>query len=341
MCGIISLSKKFNHKLNQMFNLLSHRGPDLKNFVTLDDICIGHNLLQIRGELNLSKQPKFVKKGRYVLAFNGQIYNTDELKKNFSLNSNIDLDTEILVQLISKIDLEFIRYIKGMFAILIYDTFEKKIHLYRDPSGQKHLYYYVFNNEFVICSELKPFSLVVDNHVFDNKNLISSLILGYPISKFTPFKSIFRVMPGEHVIIDNKTKIYKRLFKQEKKTFSPANPQGVIQETIKNHLITKKKIAINLSGGLDSNIILYESLKFKPDISVFSTHFETKNDIYNNDYNIAKKISNHYGLKLYTTNINLNDYINNFENSFSNIEEINRNINNPAYYLNYINQKNY
>ena len=92
--------------------------------------------------------------------------------------------------------------------------------------------------------------------------------------------------------------------------------------------------------GLDSNIILYEALNFKSDISVFSTHFESKDEIYNHDYNLAKKISNHYGINLYTTNINFNDYLDNFEKSFSHIEEINRNINNPAYYLNYINQRN-
>ena len=81
MCGIVFLTKKFNHKLNQTFNLLKHRGPDLENFINLDDVVIGHNLLQIRGELNSSQQPKFAKNRRYILAFNGQIYNTDELKK--------------------------------------------------------------------------------------------------------------------------------------------------------------------------------------------------------------------------------------------------------------------
>ena len=84
-------------------------------------------MLQIRGELNSSQQPKFAKNRRYILAFNGQIYNTDELKKNFSLDTKIDLDTEILVQIIDKIGLKFIQYIKGMFAILIYDTHEKSL----------------------------------------------------------------------------------------------------------------------------------------------------------------------------------------------------------------------
>ena len=84
---------------------------------------------------------------------------------------------------------------------------------------------------------------------------------------------------------------------------------------------------------------MYESLNFNSNISVFSTKFETPNEIYNHDYYLAQKIAKHYGLNLYTTNITFDDYLNNFEKSFSHIEEINRNINNPAYYINYINQK--
>ena len=101
------------------------------------------------------------------------------------------------MQIIDKIGLKFIQYIKGMFAILIYDT-HKKVYLFRDPSGQKHLYYYVKNNELIICSEIKPLCNIIENYDFDNKKLLSNLILGYPIDKFTPFKNILRVLPGEH-----------------------------------------------------------------------------------------------------------------------------------------------
>jgi len=340
MCGIICISKKFDERLIQTFSILKHRGPDFENFVHSDDITIGHNLLQIRGELDSSKQPKFAKNKKYIISFNGQIYNTEELKKRFSLNNEIELDTEILVQIINRVGLEFIKFIKGMFSILIYDTYNKKIHLFRDSSGQKHLYYYIKNGELIICSEIRPIVNILQDSKFDNQNLFSSLILGYPIEKFTLFENIHRVLPGEHLIIDKKKIIYKNFFIQKTKDFSDKDPLSVIKETIRSHLLTKKKIALNLSGGLDSNIILYESLNFNPDISLFSTKFETTEKIYNHDYNLAQKIAKHYGLNLYTTNITFNDYLDNFEKSFTYIEEINRNINNPAYYINYKNQKN-
>jgi len=241
MCGIICLSKKFNHKLNQTFNLLKHRGPDFENHVQSDDLIIGHNLLQIRGEFNSSKQPKYAKNSKYIISFNGQIYNTEELKIRFSINKEIDLDTEILIQIINQVGLEFIRFVKGMFSILIYDIHTRKIHLFRDPSGQKHLYYYLNNNELIICSEIKPIISILQNFSFDNQNLPSSLILGYPINKFTPFKNINRVLPGEHLIINDKKKIHKSFFDQITKKFDNEEPSGVIRETIRNHLLTKKK----------------------------------------------------------------------------------------------------
>ena len=84
-----------------------------------------------------------------------------------------------------------------------------------DPSGQKHLYYYVNNEDVIVCSEIKPISNILENSDFDNKSLVSNLILGYPINSSTLLKNIFRVLPGEQVVIDKK--IFKSLFEQSKK----------------------------------------------------------------------------------------------------------------------------
>jgi asparagine synthase (glutamine-hydrolysing) len=339
MCGIICLSENFKNRLDMVFKLLNHRGPDKKNFICSNDKIIGHNLLQIRGDIESSIQPKYAKGKKYILAFNGQIYNTDELKEQFSIDRSIDLDTEILVKVIDKIGIEFIKYIKGMYAILLYDTEQNKIHLFRDPSGQKHLYYHFNRNKLIICSEIKPIINILEDFNLNRENILSNLILGYPIDSSTIYNNIQRVLPGEHITLDQTYKINKYFFDLKKTLFPKNDPAFAINQTVKNHLLTKKKISINLSGGLDSNIILYEALKFNPEINVFSTHFECDDAISNHDYNLAKQISEFYGLKLHTTHISFENYLDNFESSFLHIEEINRNINNPVYYLNYKNQK--
>ena len=339
MCGIICISERYKKNLDLAFQLMNHRGPDQKNYISSNNKIIGHNLLQIRGEILSSIQPRFAKGEKFILAFNGQIYNTTELKEQFSIERTIELDTEVLVKLIDKCGLEFIKYIKGMFAILIYDVEYNKIHLFRDPSGQKNLYYYIDSGEQIICSEIRPIMNIIENIQLNRDSVLSNLIMGYPIDSSTIYSNIKRVLPGEHVILNKNNKIYKYFFNVNKNSFPQHDPAYAINQTIKKHLLTKKKISINLSGGLDSNIILYEALKFKPDIDVFSTQFESNDISCNHDYNIAKKISNFYGLKLHTTNISFQNYLNNFENSFLHIEEINRNINNPVYFLNYQHQK--
>ena len=108
----------------------------------------------------------------------------------------------------------------------------------------------------------------------------------------------------------------------------------MLEKNINNHLITKKKIAINLSGGLDSNIILYEALKKNLNINVFSTKFIDANDIYNEDYNKAKSIAKINNLNFFSVEIEKKEYIDKFIKTFSLIEEPNRNINNPIYFIN-------
>ena len=241
MCGIICLSENFKNRLDMVFKLLNHRGPDKKNFICSNDKIIGHNLLQIRGDIESSIQPKYAKGKKYILAFNGQIYNTDELKKQFSIDKSIDLDTEILVKLIDKIGIEFIKYIKGMFAILLYDTEQNKIHLFRDPSGQKHLYYHFNKGKLIICSEIKPILNIIKDFNLNRENVLSNLILGYPIDSSTIYNNIKRVLPGEHVTLDQTYKINKNFFPSKKISFPENDPAFAINQTVKNHLLTKKK----------------------------------------------------------------------------------------------------
>ena len=99
-----------------------------------------------------------------------------------------------------------------MYAILIYDTELDRIHLFRDPSGQKHLYYYINSNELIICSEIKPIINLIDNIQLNRDNILSNLILGYPIDSSTIYNKIKRVLPGEHIILDQNYKISKNFF---------------------------------------------------------------------------------------------------------------------------------
>lgn len=340
MCGIYFYTKNSGIDNDKIKYSMNHRGPDSSNQINLTNSVIGHNLLSIRENTNLSIQPITTENEKYIIAFNGEIYNTEYLKSKFEINIKSESDTEILSRLINKIGLKFIEYIKGMYAIIIYENKTETVHAYRDKSGQKNLYYFKKNDSFIISSEIQAMlhSKFLDKNI-DYYSVFEACKIGYNPNENTLFSNIKKLLPGEKLTCKiNEKKIIKEQFVQEKNNFDGASIFESIDQTIKNHLLSKNKIGLNISGGLDSNIILYHSIKYKPNIDLFCTFFEDAPSEYNHDYDVACKVANYYGLKVIKTNITKDDYINKFYDAFSLIEEPNRNIGNPGYYLNYINQ---
>ena len=154
MCGIYFFTKNSLIDKENIKRSLNHRGPDYNGQVDLKHSIIGFNLLSIREKIDFSKQPMITENEKFVIAFNGEIYNTDKLKRDFNLKVSSDSDSEILSCLVNLKGLDFIKYIKGMYAIIIYDKDNKLIHAYRDKSGQKNLYYLEGQEFFIISSEI-------------------------------------------------------------------------------------------------------------------------------------------------------------------------------------------
>ena len=340
MCGIYLYSKYFDNSKNNFEELLIHRGPNFQKKIVLDDFIIGHNLLSIRGEFHESKQPVIIQ-NRYYLSFNGEIYNSDEIADKFNLDKSSS-DTQILSLLIEQKGTNFIRYIKGMYAIILFDNLSKEINIYRDHSGQKNVYYYRNNQKIAISSEIFPITQISNfNNEVNYEYIYESLTIGHPLNDNTIFSKISKLLPGQSITFDQNGKIKKSFIsiKETSKEFLDQSIYECIDETIKNHTLSNSKVGINLSAGLDSNIVLYHSIKHKSNIEAFSTFFENSDEKYNIDFLGAKKAANHYGIKFNETLISKNDYEDNFFESFTQIEEINRNAGNSSYLINYKNQK--
>ena len=98
MCGVFLFTKNNNLNINSKVFLenLKHRGPDFQKIYRDNDVEIGHTLLSIRDTIDKSIQPVITENGRYIISFNGQIYNLKEIKKKFDLPNDIFLDTTII-----------------------------------------------------------------------------------------------------------------------------------------------------------------------------------------------------------------------------------------------------
>jgi asparagine synthase (glutamine-hydrolysing) len=162
MCGIFGWRSN-NLQESDIINFknkLIHRGPDSQgSFIDLN-VVLGHNRLSIIDNTDLSNQPMIDISRNYILVFNGEIYNYQEIKLElihlgyeFKTNS----DTEVVLNSYLEWNYKCLNKFRGMFAFVIYDKNEKTFFLARDRFGIKPLLFYINNNDFIFCSSLQCF----------------------------------------------------------------------------------------------------------------------------------------------------------------------------------------
>ena len=162
MCGFFIEYKKNNfsdsqEKFNSSSRLIKHRGDQsLKSYMD-DKIRVNFYRLKIMDLSENGNQPMFDCSKRYLIAFNGEIYNARELKKLIpEVNLKGSSDTELLVNLYAKLKNKILDLIEGMFSFVIYDKENKNCFIARDRFGIKPLYYFMDKHSVVFSSEIKP-----------------------------------------------------------------------------------------------------------------------------------------------------------------------------------------
>ena len=191
MCGIAGIIGNYNKEdQNKILQSMKHRGPDGNGLYDNKNFCFIHTLLKIMDLSNKSLQPMIDENNGNVIIFNGSIYNYKDLKKKFFFNQNFksNTDTEILLKLYSKFGIDFLKYLKGMFAIAIYDKKLNKIFIIRDRFGIKPLFYFSNLNFFIFASEIK---ILTKNHLVKN-----SLSLDQTPPRSLPLPLALQMPPG-------------------------------------------------------------------------------------------------------------------------------------------------
>ena len=212
MCGIYGLytingnSDKCDQTIiEKMQGVGRSRGPDSSGFWSnKKNVFIGHNRLSINDLSQSGSQPMYSPSKRYVIAFNGEIYNYRSLLKSLSRPLIGSSDTEVLVNLIDEFGFEYaLNQIQGMYSIALYDTETNSLFLCRDKYGEKPLYYFYQSHHFSFASDLR--SLVQDPSIETTINydiLPIYLSKGYIPAPLSPIKNVFKVKPAHIVRID-------------------------------------------------------------------------------------------------------------------------------------------
>lgn len=335
MCGINGyISPEGN--ISRMNQLVSHRGPDYAGTWQSGNVAIGHCLLAIREAADLSHQPVVKRGSPWVLAFNGQLYNTTQIKKELGeTHSTASLDTTLLYALIQKHGWGFVRYIHGMYAIALYNSDTRELRLYRDPSGQKVLYYYNKGGNFIFSSELKSLlSHPYVPHKLSAQAVSIAADIGYLPGNFTIVENVYKLMPGEILIVNTSTGAHRSewLTSNEEDYFFGHNADSVIAQTVKEHLQSRAHISINLSGGIDSSILLHEVVQAGRTVEAFSTEFEEASEKFNRDSVLARQLAHDYQCNFYPVSISKQSYLENLFAAYATVEEPNYNISLPVYF---------
>ncbi len=294
MCGIAGvLSPKTTQKeavLSRMTSAIIHRGPDDDGYFTDNFVALGMKRLSII-DLAMGKQPIYSEDGRFLIFFNGEIYNYKELREGLLAQGRkfkTESDTEIVLAMYAVHGPECLKRLRGMFAFCIYDKEKHVVFMARDFFGIKPLYYLVENKKVVaFSSEIKSFLAYPDFQPETNDSAVYNyLSFQYNPLEETFFKNVFKLLPGHYMTVNLVTgeNIRKRYwnfeFKENQNLVEKDTARNIfdtLKDSVQHHMISDVPVGAFLSGGIDSSIIatLMQKIKGDKKVKTFTVGFES------------------------------------------------------------------
>tara|TARA_X000001036_G_scaffold116997_1_gene110354 strand:- start:6757 stop:8589 length:1833 start_codon:yes stop_codon:yes gene_type:complete len=329
MCAIYGIIGQNNIELlKKMSASQIFRGPDSQEFYDHKEtnVSFGINRLAVI-DRELGIQPMLSWNKKFILVFNGAIYNFREIKKvllkkniNFKTNS----DTEVVVNSYAFWGDQAFNYFDGMWACCIYDIEKHKIILSRDYLGQKPLFYYKDKNKFIFSSQIGGIFLGENNFSVKPENLKKYYAFSHTPAPFTVYNNIFQLKPGEILSVSTKNlEVKSKIFwdisdgpdfneyfnNNHFNTFKSG-----FTEIVLKHSIADNKVGLLLSGGKDSNIIKKNLEKRYKDFKTFTLGFEEET------YDESKYIKKDNQLNSIIKILSKGDIINNFKKISNNFD---------------------
>tara|TARA_B100001121_G_scaffold271850_1_gene258029 strand:+ start:1123 stop:2928 length:1806 start_codon:yes stop_codon:yes gene_type:complete len=308
MCGIYGHINIATNHLQEMGDIINHRGPDGEGTYESPNVCLGHKLLSIRAKVKHSKQPWKTKNGN-ILVYNGEIYNAKELKTTLikkGCKFKTKCDTEILAHGLDTFGVAFIKKMDSMHSFVYYDKKLEQLIFSVDHAGMKPLYYSKRQGGLFFSSEIKSLKTVESFTRINSMAFIEWCRFGVNMTQDTLYKGVSKFTPGETKIFDvKKNKFVKTIWNRVKPTesinYDPDELYELLENTMLEHFQGVHKFGLYLSGGIDSMTILHFLLKH--DIPFHSittgnqtTHMNNKHNVsYNDDLEMVRKIRKIWG----------------------------------------------
>jgi len=304
---------KFNRKesipkeiLERMSKSLFHRGPDDSGFYIEGNVGLAVQRLSII-DIEGGHQPMHNEDNTVWLAFNGEIFNFQELRRDLVIkghNFYTHSDTEVILHLYEEFDLDCVKMLNGMFAFAIWDKKKERLILAVDRFGIKPLHYLYSNGDLVFASEIKgllqldTIDKAIDYTALDEYFTYNCIASSRRIGR-TIFKAIKKILPGCLLIYESgKIQIKKywdiefKINKNMDEHAAQLRLKELLRKSVQDRLVADVPLGVFLSGGIDSSLVTALASQLSPKrIKTFSMGFDVHS---HNELKYAKIIARRF-----------------------------------------------
>lgn len=311
MCGIsgfYSTRNKFDKQdLINMTDALAHRGPDANGYFVDEYVGLGHRRLSIIDLSDNANQPMHSADNRYVMVYNGEVYNyreiASDLYNEFKSTFKTSSDSEVILEAYLRYGIAFLEKLNGMFAIAIYDKQKNELFICRDRIGIKPLYYFWDGCDFAFASELKSLSKTPSIPKEINRNAVYHFLhLGFIPAPLTIYNSVSKLESGTWLKVSKNNldtgkywsisqHITNNIFTEEKDAIEKLD--DLIKSSVKYQIRSDVPFGVFLSGGIDSSLIAANAANLSEEkVNTFSIGFEENKY---NESGYARAVAKHLG----------------------------------------------
>ncbi|MFC6165812.1 asparagine synthase (glutamine-hydrolyzing) [Lactiplantibacillus dongliensis] len=273
----------YDQTIHEMTKMIVHRGPDDDGYFADDHITMGFRRLSII-DLEGGHQPLSYDNERYWMTFNGEIYNYVELREQLKTEGyefKTSSDSEVILAMYAKYKQDTTKYLRGMFAFVIWDKQEQTLFAARDQFGIKPFYYAIKDDNFYYASESKAIYKILKDKTFDKNAMQDYMTFQFVPEPETLTKEIKMLAPGCSLTkklgaAPQVNRYYHREFHPVKRTEAEyaQKIKDALFDSVKIHMRSDVPVGSFLSGGIDSSIIVAIAKNYNPNLETISVGFE-------------------------------------------------------------------
>jgi asparagine synthase (glutamine-hydrolysing) len=314
MCGVLGIATRpadpgtvTAEAFNGALARIHHRGPDGSGTYQDRNLWLGHTRLSILDLSSAGSQPMATPEGRFVMSYNGEIYNFRELAAERAMqNLRSGSDTEVALRMFADLGVAALSKFNGMFAFALYDKLERKLWLARDRTGIKPMYFGFGAGGFSFASEIKGIlALRAGPRSCSVASLHEWLYYGNTLGGRTLYAGIEQLPPGHYLELDLESFAYAV---RPYHSFRASGPVPVasdsadsarqisrlLEQAVKRQLVSDVPVGVFLSGGVDSSAITaFASRHYRGRLATYSVGFDFAGS--SNELPKAKRVAHRFG----------------------------------------------